>query len=416
MTSFSQMAGFAERFRNFVGRSEPEQILAAEISSEFLSLLGTQPIIGRDFFESDNRPGGNQSAIITNGFCIRHFASASDCVGKTIKLDSESFEAIGVLPNSFRFPEPLEIEVLTPLVLGSDQASRELSVKKGVRHIKVIARLPPDVTLAQAQAELDVVQQGIVETSPQFQDAQAAKVSLLHEHLTAGISQAALVLWGGVSLLWALGCLNVGSLLFALIISRRTEMAVRIGLGASRLSLFKQVLAENAVLTFFGCILGFFITFLGHGFIISIFPQRVFGVLDFELNSRIVAFVLLTFILTSVFVSLMSIWALPSQNIAAMLKSGAATVVGSLKVLRILKVVMIGELALAVILLVVAGLMVRSFWALRYHDLGFEAERVLTFRVDLSRAAYPEAAQRSLFYKKKLQRKGKKPGLDGVAI
>ena len=416
LSSFSRMAGFAERFRNFAGRDEPEQILSAEISSDFLSLLGIQSIVGRDFFESDDRPEADSVAILTHSFCVSHFSSARDCLGKTIKLDDQSFEIIGVLPDNFRFPEPLDVKVLTPLALKSDQATRELSMTSGVRHIKVIARLQPGVTPAQAQAELNVVQQGIIQGSPQFEDAQEAKLSLLHEHLTAGISQAALVLWGAVSLLWALGCLNVGSLLFALMMSRRTEMAVRMGLGASRLSLFKQVLAENAVLTLFGCVLSFCVTFFGHSFIVSIFPQKVFGLLDFELNARILAFILITFLLTVLFVSLVAVWALPAQNIGGLLKSSSANVSGSLKLKRILNVVLIGEFALAVILLVAAGLMVRSFWTLRYRNLGFRPERLLTFRLDLPPSRYPENRQQLSFYYNLLQRIAALPGVDGVAL
>lgn len=415
-SSFSHVAGFAERFRNFVGRGEPERVLSAEVSSEFLSLLGTQSIAGRDFFATDDRSGSDRVAILTHGFCMRQFAAARSCLGQAIKLDDESFEVIGVLPDHFRFPEPLDVKVLTPLALSSDQASRELSMKTGVRHIKVIARLRPGVTLAQAQAEVDVVQHGIVQTSIQFQDAQEAKLRSLHEHLTAGISQTALALWGAVSLLWALGCLNVGSLLFALIISRRTEMAVRISLGASRLSLLKQVLAESAVLTLFGSIVGLCIAFWGRGFVVSIIPERVFGILDLEVNLRILLFVVITFLLTVLFVSLIAVWALPSQNTASLLKSSGANVIGSLKMRRILNVIQVGELALAVMLLVGAGLMVRSFWALRYRDLGFRPEQILTFRADLAPSRYTENSQQIAFFESLLQRVSTLPGVDGVAL
>ena len=415
-SSFSRMAGFAERFRNFVGPDNPEQILSAEVSSDFLSVLRMHSLTGRDFFDTDDQPGKNDVAILTLGFCTRHFASARDCLGKAIKLDDQLYEVIGVLPDHFHFPEPLEVEVLTPLALASAQTTRELSAKAGVRRIKVIARLRPEVTLAQAQAEVNVVQQRINQTSPQFEDAQEAKLSLLHEHLTAGISQAALALWGAVSLLWVLGCLNVGSLLFALMISRRTEMAVRMGLGASRLSLFKQVLAENAALTLFGCVLSFCLTFWGHRFIVSILPQKVFGILGLELNVRIMAFVVITFLLTVLFVSLMAVWALPSQNIAGLLNSTGANVIGALKVQRVLNVILVGELAVAVVLLVGAGLMIRSFWALRYRDLGFQPERLLSFRVGLSPMRYPENDQQTIFFEHLLQRLATLPAVEGVGL
>lgn len=414
--SFAQAAAFSEYFRTFAGKGEAERILTAEVSVDFLPLLGTRPVVGRGFLAGEDRPGGRKVAILTHGFCTRHFAAAQNCVGETIRLDDESFEVIGVLPDSFRFPEPLDVEALIPLVLDSDQATRETSMNVGVRQIKVIARLRPDATLAQARAELNAVQREIVQSHPQFRDNQETKLRPLHEYLTAGISQAALVLLAAVSLLWVLGCLNVGSLLFARIISRRAEMAVRISLGASRLRLFKQVLTENAVLVFFGCALSFFVTYWGHSFLISIFPQGVFGVTGLELTPRIAAFVVMSFVLTVLLVSLVGAFALPSQNVAGLLKSSGTGVIGSLTLRRVLNVIVVGELALAMILLVEAGLMIRSFWALRYRNLGFQPEQVLTLRVDLPPSKYPSDSQQAAFFETLLQRVAALPGVGAVAL
>lgn len=414
--SFSHVTAFSERFRNLSGSGYPERILSAAVSTEFLSLLETPPIAGRDFLAGDDQPGGERVAILSHGFCKRRFGEVSRCVGATISLDDQSFEVVGVLPDNFRFPEPAEIEVLTPLALGPDQASRESSMSVGMQQIKVIARLRPVTSLAQAQAELSVVQQRIVQANPQFQENQDAKLIPLHEHLTADISRAALVLLAAVSLLWVLGCLNVGSLLFARLISRRAEMAVRISLGASRRRLFRQVLTENAVLTFFGSVLSVLITYGGHRFIISIFPHQVFRISDVELSPGIVAFVITSFALTVLIVSLVAARALPAQNAADLLKSGSGNVIGSLKTRRVLNVLVVCETALAVILLVEAGLMIRSFWALRYRDLGFRPEQLLTLRVDLTSSRYSSISQQRAFFENLLQRLGALPGADAVAL
>ena len=414
--SFSHMAAFSERFRNLTGSGYPERILSAAVSAEFLSLLETPPIAGRDFLASDDQPGGERVAILSHRFCKQRFAEVSHCVGATIKLNDQSVEVIGVLPDKFRFPEPVEVEVLTPLALGPDQASRESSMNVGMQQIKVIARLRPGTSLAQAQAELTVVQQRIVQANPQFQQYQNAKLIPLHEHLTADISRAALVLLAAVSLLWVLGCLNVGSLLFARLISRRGEMAVRISLGASRRRLFRQVLTENAVLTFFGSVLSLFITYWGHRFIISIFPRQVFRISEVELSPGIVAFVITSFALTVLIVSLVAARALPAQNAADLLKSGSSNVIGSLKTRRVLNVLVVCELALAVVLLVEAGLMIRSFWALRYRDLGFRPEQLLTLRVDLTPSRYSSNSQQRAFFENVLERVSALPGVDAVAL
>jgi putative ABC transport system permease protein len=414
--SFSHVTAFSERFRNLSGTGYPEQILSAAVSAEFLSLLETPPIAGRDFLTSDDQPGNERVAILSHGFCKRRFGEVSHCVGATIRLDDQSVEVIGVLPDTFRFPEPAEIEVLTPLALGPDQASRESSMSVGTQQIKVIARLRSGASLAQAQSELTVVHQRIVQANPEFQQNQDAKLIPLHEHLTADISLAALVLLAAVSLLWVLGCLNVGSLLFARLISRRAEMAVRISLGASRRLLFWQVLTENAVLTFFGSVLSLVITYWGHRFMISIFPQQVFRINDLEPSPGILAFVITSFALTVLIVSLVAAGALPARNTADLLKSGSGNVIGSLKTRRVLNVLVVCELALAVILLVEAGLMIRSFWALRYRDLGFQPEQVLTLRVDLTSPRYSSISQQKAFFENLLPRVGALPGVDSVAL
>ena len=414
--SFSHVTAFSERFSNLSGSGYAEQILSAAVSADFLSVLETPPLAGRDFLATDDQPGGERVAILTHGFCKRRFGDVGQCVGAKMKLNEQSFEVVGVLPDDFHFPEPLDVEVLIPLALGPDQASRESSMNVGMQQVKVIARVRPGTSLAQAQADLTVVQQRIVQANPQYQQNQDAKLSPLHEHLTADISRAALVLLAAVSLLWVLGCLNVGSLLFARLISRRAEMAVRISLGANRSRLFRQVFAENAVLTLFGIVVSLLITYWGHRFIMSIFPQQVFRISDVELSSGIVAFVIASFALTVLIVSLVATRALPAQNASDLLKSGSGNVVGSIKIRRVLNVLVVCELALAVILLVEAGLMLKSFWALRYRDLGFSPEQLLTLRVDLTSDRYSESSQQRVFFENLLQRVGAVPGVNAVAL
>lgn len=414
--SFSHLAAFSEGFRNFGEAGEPEQVLSAAVSSEFLTMLGTRPTAGRDFLAEEDGPRGERVAILSHGFCVRLFASAQACVGKTIKLGDEPFEVVGVLPDHFRFPEPLNVEVVTPLALGPEQASRAASVKVGVRHVKVIARLRSDVRPEQAQAELDAVQQGIVQGGPQLAGGQQVTLRPLHEHLTEGVSHAALVLSVAVGFLWMLGCLNVGSLLFARTASRRAEMAVRVSIGARRLVLFRQVLAENAVLTLFGCLLSLLVTFWGHSFIASAFPQKVFGVTDIRPDARIVALVLASFAPTVLLVSLIAVWALPSQNVAELLKSGGPGVIGSHRLRRLLNVIAVAEFALAVVLLVGAGLMLKSFWALRYHDLGFRAEQILTLRLSPAHPRYPSQVQQAAFFAELIRRVEALPGVEEAAL
>ncbi|HEX8117911.1 MAG TPA: ABC transporter permease, partial [Pyrinomonadaceae bacterium] len=190
--TFAQATAFSERFRNFAGKGEPVRILTAEVTHEFLSTLGAQPTLGRDFLTEEDRPGGARVALLAYDFCARRFGAVQSCVGETLKLDGVPFEVVGVLPEHFRFPQPLDVDVLTPLALGPEQEERVASAEVGVRQVKVIARLRPGATVEQARAELNAVQNGVVQSYPQLQDGRGVSVRTLHEHLTEGIKGAAL--------------------------------------------------------------------------------------------------------------------------------------------------------------------------------------------------------------------------------
>lgn len=414
LRSFSHMAAFFEQYQSLVGGNHPERMMTARVSVEFLSLLGIQPLEGRGVLSEEDHPGGRRVAILTHGAWVRWFGS-KPIIGEIIKLDDEPFEVIGILPQNFRFPEPLNVEVLVPLALGEDQATRQAAAKTGAKMVKVIARLKPGVTIEQAQAELNILQHAIVRAFP-LQEGKEARLQPLHECLTGDIKHTLLILLGAVGLLWILGCLNVGHFLLARATSRQADMAVCLALGASRRHLFGQLLIENAMLTLLGSLLGLLLAFWGHDLLVSIVPHRVFGIAEVHLDAWMVGFATLSFALTTLLVSLVAARAFPLQNISYVLKSGAANVIGSLRLRHLLDSIVVVELALAVCLLVGAGLMIRSFWALRYRHLGFEADRVLTLRLDLPLLRYPEHRQQATFFETVMQRAAQLPDVDSVAL
>jgi putative ABC transport system permease protein len=416
MQSFLHIAAFSEQYRNLTGRGEPKQILTAQVSAEFLPVLGIQPILGRNFLAEEDQPGNRRVAILTHSFWLRRFGEQQPCIGETIKIDNEPFEIVGVLSEHYRFPEALAVDVLIPLALGEEQANRESAMKTGIRQVNVIARLKPGTTLEQGQAELNAVQQGIVQLYPDFQEGREARLQLLHEHLSAGVSQTSLVLMGAVGLLLLLGCLNIGSLLLARTISRRAELTTRISLGASRMRLFRQLLTENAVLTFLGGLSGVLAALWGQGLLLLIIPRKIYGIMDLHIDARIIGVAVISFMLTTLLISLITALVLPTQNIADYLKVGAASVVGSSGLRRILGFIVVGELALAVILLAGAGLMIRSFWGLRYGGLGLRPDQTLTLRIDLTPSRYPESDQQAAFFESVIQRLALLPGVEAVAI
>lgn len=398
------MAAFSEQSRNLKGSSEPQRILTAQVSADFFQMLGIHPFLGRDFLAEEDRPGGRKVAIITHGLWLRQFGEKGLTIEQTIKLDDELVEVIGVLPKEFRFPEPLDVEIVTPLALGAEQASREASMQNGMMSINVVARLRPGVTVDRAQSEMDSIQQGIVQAYPTFQDGKQVMLVPLHEHLVANVRRATLVLLGAVFLLCLLSCLNVGSLLLAKTIARRTEIAIRMGLGASRIRILRQLLTENAVITFLGCGFGILIGFLGRRLLMWMIPKAVFGIDNIHVDPRILGFLVVSFVVITLLISLISVRAFASHNVAGTLKAGAASVIGSSGLRRILRTIVVGELALAVVLLVGAGLLVRSFWALRYGDMSYSPDRVLTLKIDLTASRYSDHQRQSSFFEGLLER------------
>lgn len=212
------------------------------------------------------------------------------------------------------------------------------------------------------------------------------------------------------------GLPQCGNFMLARALSRQADVAVHLALGATRKHLFRQLLIENAVLTLLGCLLGLLLAVWGHDLLISIVPHRVFGIAEIHLDAWMGGFVTLSFILTTLLISLVTAQTFPLHRITHFLKSGAAGVIGSLRVRRLLNSIVVVELALAVLLLAGAGLMIRSFWTLRYRHLGFRADRILTLRLDLPFIKYPEHRQQATFFETVMQRVAQLPDVDSAAL
>ena len=414
--SFEGMAAFSQQNRNLQSRGEPERILTAQVSADFFKVLGIQPVLGRDFRAEEDRPGGRRVAIVTHGLWLRRVGEDAPAVEQTIKLDDELVEVIGVLPKGFHFPEPLDVEIVTPLALGADQASREAGMQNGMMSINVIARLKPGVTLNQAQSEMDSVQQGIVEAYPRFQDGKRVLLQPLQEHLVSNVRRATLVLLGAVAFLSLLSCLNIGSVLLAKTISRRSELAVRTALGASRRRVLMQLFIENALITLLACVFGVFFALLGRSVLILMIPKAVFGIENINVHVRILGFMVISFVVITLLISLISVRAFAFHNVVEPLKSGAIGVIGSARARRVLSSIVVGELAIAVVLLVCAGLLVRSFWVLRYGSMSYSTERVLTLKIDLTPSRYPDHHRQSSFFESLLERLSSLAGVESVAL
>ena len=414
--SFSHMAAFSYNHRNLSGGGQPERILTAEVSTEFLPLLRVYPSLGRSFLAEEGRVDNDGVAILTHSLWVKRFDKSRTCIGQLITLDDRTFQVVGILPNNFRFPLPVDVEILIPLALNDSQATRESASKDGIVNVSAIARLKPNVSIRQAQAELSLIHQQIVQEYPRFEDGKKVVLEPLHEHMVANVRLTLLLLFGAVGLVWLLSCLNVGGLVLVRSVSRQVEIAIRIALGASRTRLLSQVLTENIVLTFFGFVVGLLFTVLGHRFLVVFIPKGILTANNFQIDAGVLGFAVVISLFTALIVSIATIQMSSHQSIANALTSGARSVTSSRGLRTILRAVSVGQLVLAFMILISAGLMLQSFWVLRYGDVGFRSDQILVLEMNLTPTKYRERVDLVSFFEGLEQRVSVLPGVDGVAL
>ncbi len=409
---FSNIAGYSSRPRNLSRTGEPLRIVEGQVTDGFLPMLGVKPILGRGFHPEEDQPGQNGVVLLTDSLWRRSFGSSRDVLGKSIALDEESCSIIGVLPVGFEFPNGLEVDLVRPLGLDVEaQRSRRVMFS-----FQTIARLHADVAIEQAKAELDAIQGRVVEEAPQMKGWEISiKVLPLHEQLVGNVRTALLVLLAAVGFVLLLACLNAGSLLLANAATRQREITVRAALGAGRWRLIRQLLAEGFLLASVGCVLGLILAIWLRDALISISPPGVQGIANLAFDYRVLLFAVAATVLTALIFSLAPGVIASHLDLSSSLKTGAKGVSSGSARVHTLRVLVVSEIALALVLVVGAGLMTQSFLRLRHQDLGFRSDHILTLSVHLTKASYPEAHHQAQFYQRSLKGVRTLPGVQSAA-
>jgi predicted permease len=391
----------------------PERVMTARVSADFLTVLQTQPVLGRNFFKEEDQPQGRRVAILSYPYWRNNFDENNDVIGQVIRVDDHPYEIIGVLPRHFQFPGPAPVELLIPLALDESQSNRRSGVKEGIIGVNVIGRLKPGVQLAQAKSDMELIQQALAKEYF-IRDVGSVKLRPLHQYLAGEASRASVFLMLAVLAFWLLSCLNVGSLMLARAISRRSEMAIRVSLGANLRRLYFDLLMECIILVMPGALLGLLFTFWGRTILVSYLPFEILRVTGINLDSRVIAFVLVFLFLTALVVSVIASAELPRMDISRLIRGGVAT--DSPRVRRAFIGVVVGELVFTVVLISLGTIMVRSYLALRYGELGFNAERVLTLRLVLIPSRYSEPNRKFALFESIVQRVQGIPGVENVGF
>jgi putative ABC transport system permease protein len=407
--SFEDMGAFASTRLTLAGGSaEPERLNAAYVTDGFFSVLKAEPRIGRTFIPQEDTPGNGRVIILSQGLFERRFGSDPNIIGSSITINGNPYTVVGVMPKDFVTPKPDDRrppEVWAPLAADYSKANRRADF------LNVIGRLKPGVTVEQARAEMATITQRLEEQYPNSNTGWSAIVMPLHERFVGDVRPALLILLGAVCFLLLIACANVANLLLARSTARQKEIAIRAALGARRGRIMKQLLTESVILGLSGGSLGLLFAFWGIELLISLSPGRIPRINEISVDSRVLVFTFGVSLLTGIVFGLLPALQASNPNLIETLKEGGRSSAEGMSGGRLRNILAVTEVALALVLLIGAGLMARSFLRLQNVNPGFDAHRVLTVGFFLPSTKYKDGPAIVSFYNDLLNKAESLPGV-----
>ena len=400
---------------NLRGATGIERVNGSYVSSSLFPLLGVRHVLGRTFAPDEDQHEGNRAAILSYALWQRSFGGDPNVVGRSITIDSfnrRDYQVVGVMPRGFSFPERCELWL--PAGWMGIPMDRRTSP-----WLDVIARLRPGVSLDRAQREIGGIQRQIAEQYPALRASSEVKLVSLLDHVVGRARQTMVILLATVAFVLLIACTNVANLLLARGAARQQEMAVRNALGAGRARILRQLLSENLFIAMLGGALGSLFAFWGIRLVQILGPRDISRLGNATVDLRVLSFTLLLSLITGLIFGLAPAWQLAQSEPAAWLAEGGRSAAGSAHLGRWRNLLIVGETAMAVTLLVGAGLMLRSLWRLDRVDPGFEAHGLVTAKLDLSSSRYSNSRQAGpnrpqLFTHQVLERLSALPGVEAA--
>jgi len=389
-------------------RDEAEYLFGRHISSRLFSVLGVPLIAGRAFLPQEDQPGAIPVAVISYSLWQRRFGGSPETIGQQLIFDAKSHTIVGIAPAGFRLDG--EADIYTPLAQSTEPRMRD----RGAFFIHVLGRLRPSVTLAEAQTELSVIAHRLAVEYPENYQGRDMVAHPLRQEVVGDVRPTLWLLLGAVSLVLLIACVNVASLLLARAVSRQRELVMRVALGASRTRLMRQCLTESGVLGISGGALGMLLAFLGTHPFVSLWPGSLPRAEDVQLDWRVLLFALGVPLLCSLLFGLAPALRAPARELEHALRSGGRNLGGSTR--RLHSVFVVAEVALAVVLLVSAGILGRTLLRLSSLDPGFNTRNMLVAHVALSPAALGNPTKARVAWEDLLDRARRFPGVKSVAL
>jgi putative ABC transport system permease protein len=409
--TFSAMGALVWEAVTLTGGARPESLYAQRVTTGMLSMLGTPPAVGRDFSREDAVAGRDHVVLLSHEFWIKHFAGEQEAVGQHIKLNFEPYTVIGVLPPGFRTPsqfgsaEPLGL--LLPLTFSNADLQN-----RGSHNLQVFARLGPGVTPALAQTEMSEVAKSLAKTYSN-QQGRSARVVPLMDEIVGTYRTSLLMILCASGLILLISCANLANALLARGVGRQHEIAVRFALGASRISIVRQVLVQNLILAATGCVTGVVTAFWIVKSLHALAPAQLPRIDEVAVDLQSLAFAVGASIFTGLAFGLLPAFHLSGYHPYDAMKGRGAGGARS-TVLRWRNTLVVAQVMLSVVLLVGAGLLLKSFARLRGIDIGFQPSRTLAMRIMLPRTKYTDQAKRLQFFAALAARIENLPGVRAV--
>jgi putative ABC transport system permease protein len=404
-STFEQMAVYTYTGLSLSTSNDPLPLIGAAVSSDFFSVLRTNPMQGRGFTPDEERVGSDQVVVISHGLWQRAFGANPNIMGQTLTLNSRGFTVVGIMPAGFEFPR--EADLWVPLAW--DDKERQI---RSIHDYLVVARLKQNVSLDQAQAEMSTISSRLEQQYPEENSGWGARVIPLREDLVGNIRLALLVLFSAVGFVLLIACANVANLMLARGANRRKEMAVRVALGAGRARLVRQLLTESVLLAVTGGLLGLLLAVWGSKMLVKLGSLPNAG--EIGIDTWALGFTLLVSFAAGIIIGIVPALQFTRTNISETLKQGAGRTGGSPIKQHTRKALVISEVALSLVLLIGAGLMIRSFWKLQNVNPGFDTSNALTMSVVLTPSRYSEPHQMLAFFDRALEQIRSVPGVVSV--
>lgn len=410
-STFSQGGGVNIEAMDYTGGPEPVQVRAAYVDAGLLETLGVSPMLGRIITHDEDVKGGPRNIVVSYRFWQDFLSSDPHALGKTVPLSGNTYTVIGVMPAGFALPRE-RADVFVSLWVAYPEAAPF----RGVHFMRTYWRLKPGVTLSQAQADVSTIDRRLEQLYPDNETGRRTLLAPLHQFLVGDVRPALLVLFGAVGFVLLIACANFAALLMARTIARRQEFVIRASLGAGRGRLFRQALTESVVLALLGGSAGLMLAKLGTSLLVQLKPAELVRFNGIQMDAHMFLFVFGISILTGAIFGLMPGWRAARPDVAEVLKEGARGSTAGPLGNRLRQLLVTAEIALALILLVGAGLLIKGFSRLRSVDPGFNPANVMTMHLQLPATRYAEIPPQTAFRRQVLALLNSLPGVQAAMI